>query len=221
MRRYAQSQCTGAGDADDAVQETLWLVYQRIGALRTVTSFSAWVFAIVRRECHRMWRRMNGQTELPPDDPPSFVYRPDPELRQDLIAAIHSLPDKYRDVIVDARGRQKPHPPGQADDPRISGGLEISRNGERPVAAGLHQRRHGPPRCGSGNRPSSPERRGRHRNHCDHLSESFVRRAQLIERPPGGENGDRSFSAGRFCGCGAHDGARPACANLARAAMAA
>ncbi|TGQ35650.1 RNA polymerase sigma factor [Mesorhizobium sp. M00.F.Ca.ET.216.01.1.1] len=100
IRRYAQSQCTGAGDADDAVQETLWLVYQRIGALRTVTSFSAWVFAIVRRECHRMWRRMNGQTELPPDDPPSFVYRPDPELRQDLIAAIHSLPDKYRDVIV-------------------------------------------------------------------------------------------------------------------------
>ncbi|TGV63279.1 RNA polymerase sigma factor, partial [Mesorhizobium sp. M2D.F.Ca.ET.160.01.1.1] len=81
IRRYAQSQCTGAGDADDAVQETLWLVYQRIGALRTVTSFSAWVFAIVRRECHRMWRRMNGQTELPPDDPPSFVYRPHPDLR--------------------------------------------------------------------------------------------------------------------------------------------
>lgn len=30
----------------------------------------------------------------------AIAYRPDPELRQDLIAAIHSLPDKYRDVIV-------------------------------------------------------------------------------------------------------------------------
>ncbi|WP_204319959.1 RNA polymerase sigma factor, partial [Klebsiella pneumoniae] len=37
IRRYAQSQCAGTSDADDAVQETLWLVYQRIGALRTVT----------------------------------------------------------------------------------------------------------------------------------------------------------------------------------------
>jgi RNA polymerase sigma factor (sigma-70 family) len=100
IRRYARSQCSGASDADDAVQETLWLVYQRIGALRTVTSFSAWVFAIVRRECQRMWRRMNGQREFPPDEPPSFIHRPDLELREDLIAAIHSLPDQYREVIV-------------------------------------------------------------------------------------------------------------------------
>ncbi|WP_054313379.1 RNA polymerase sigma factor [Mesorhizobium sp. 1M-11] len=100
IRRYAKTQCAGASDADDAVQETLWLVYRRIGALRTVTSFSAWVFSIVRRECGHLWRRMHGQAALPPDDDPIFILRPDPELRQDLIAAIHSLPDKYRDVIV-------------------------------------------------------------------------------------------------------------------------
>lgn len=100
IRRYARSQCAGSSDADDAVQETLWLVYQRIGALRTVTSFSGWVFSIVRRECQRMWRRMNGRAEMPPDDHPAFVQRPELELRADLIAAIHSLPDKYRDVIV-------------------------------------------------------------------------------------------------------------------------
>ncbi|WP_240547054.1 RNA polymerase sigma factor [Mesorhizobium tianshanense] len=100
IRRYARSQCTGGTDADDAVQETLWLVYQRIGALRTVTSFSAWVFSIVRRECNRLWRQMNGRTELLADDHPAFVYRPEPELREDLIAAIHSLPDRYREVVV-------------------------------------------------------------------------------------------------------------------------
>jgi RNA polymerase sigma factor (sigma-70 family) len=100
IRRYAQTQCAGTSEADDAVQETLWLIYQRIGALRTVTSFSAWVFAIVRRECNRLWRKMHAQTELPPNDHPAFVDRPELELRADLIAAIHSLPDRYREVIV-------------------------------------------------------------------------------------------------------------------------
>ena len=28
------------------------------------------------------------------------MFRPEPELREDLIAAIHSLPDRYREVIV-------------------------------------------------------------------------------------------------------------------------
>jgi RNA polymerase sigma factor (sigma-70 family) len=100
IRRFARSQCVGVSDVDDAVQETLWVVYRRIGALRTVTSFSAWLFSIVRRECHRLWRRMNGHTELSADDDPAFVHRPEPELREDLIAAIHSLPEKYREVIV-------------------------------------------------------------------------------------------------------------------------
>lgn len=100
IRRYARIQCASQSDADDAVQETLWLVYSRIGALRTATSFSGWMFAIVRHECGRLWRRMRGQAELQPDDHPAFVDRPELELRADLIAAIHSLPDKYRDVIV-------------------------------------------------------------------------------------------------------------------------
>lgn len=100
IRRYAQSQCAEGSDVDDAVQETLWRVYRRIGTLRAVASYSAWVFAIVQRECNRLWRRMWGQVELPPDDHPAFVERPEPELRADLISAIHSLPDRYRDVIV-------------------------------------------------------------------------------------------------------------------------
>ena len=100
IRRYAQTQCASASDVDDAEQETLLVVYRRIGTLRTVTSFSAWVFAIVRRECNRMWRKMHGHVELLPDDHPAFIDRPELELREDLIAAIHSLPDRYRDVIV-------------------------------------------------------------------------------------------------------------------------
>ena len=38
----------------ETAQETLLLVYRRIGALRTVTSFSAWMFSIVRHEYGRL-----------------------------------------------------------------------------------------------------------------------------------------------------------------------
>jgi hypothetical protein len=42
IRRYAARNCRAA-DIDDAVQETLLLLYRRIGTLRAVTSFSAWL----------------------------------------------------------------------------------------------------------------------------------------------------------------------------------
>lgn len=100
LRRIATSQCASAEDADDAVQESLWLVYRRIGALRTVTSFGAWTFSIVRRECQRLMRQMRGQTQLPAEDHPIFAYDTMPVLRIDLAAAIQSLPEKYREAIV-------------------------------------------------------------------------------------------------------------------------
>lgn len=100
MRRIARSQCASAADADDAVQESLWLVYRRIGALRTVGSFGAWMFSIVRRECQRLMRHMRDQTQLPADDNRIFAYNATPGLRIDLVTAIQSLPDKYREAIV-------------------------------------------------------------------------------------------------------------------------
>lgn len=100
LHRIAATQCASSADADDAVQETLLLVYRRIGALRTVTSYTAWLFAIVRHECRRLMRRMRGQVELPADDNPIFAYYTTPDLRADLAAAIQSLPDKYRVAIV-------------------------------------------------------------------------------------------------------------------------
>lgn len=100
LKRIAATQCANAADADDAVQETLWQVYRRIGALRTISSYTAWMFSIVRRECQRLMKRMRGQVELPEDDHPLFAYYATPDLRFDLAAAIQSLPDKYREAIV-------------------------------------------------------------------------------------------------------------------------
>lgn len=100
LRRIAQSQCAQGVDPDDAVQESLLLIYRRIGALRTLASFPAWMFSIVRRECQRLYRSMRGQVELPEADHPVFVYTDHFELRRDLAAAIQSLPEKYREAIV-------------------------------------------------------------------------------------------------------------------------
>lgn len=100
LRRIALTQCAAGVDADDAVQESLLLIYRRIGALRTVAAFPAWSFSIVRRECHRLWRAMRGEVELPAEDHPMFAYTEHPELHLDLAAAIQSLPKKYREAII-------------------------------------------------------------------------------------------------------------------------
>ena len=100
VRRYAVRNCRMA-DVDDAVQETLLLLYRRIGTLRAVTSFSAWLFAVARRACYRLLRMSAGI----PDDPVDAVdarwahLAPD-DIRIDLSRAIHSLPEHYREVIL-------------------------------------------------------------------------------------------------------------------------
>ncbi len=100
LLRIAHTQCAAGVDADDAVQESLLLIYRRIGALRAVAAFPAWMFSIVRRECHRLWRAMRGEAGIPASDHPVFAYTERPELRSDLAAAIQSLPDKYREAII-------------------------------------------------------------------------------------------------------------------------
>lgn len=99
-RRIAYTECASSADAEDATQESLLLMYKRIGALRAVASFSAWMYSIIRNECRKLIRRMRGQAQ--PADLSTVVlsYRSTPGLHSDLAAAIQSLPDKYREVIL-------------------------------------------------------------------------------------------------------------------------
>ncbi len=100
IRRYARITCK-VDDIDTAVQDALWLVYRRIGALRVVTSFSAWLFAIVRRECQRLARRtLRLQPIEAIENDGAFATRPVEDLRIDLVAAIQSLPEHYRVIIL-------------------------------------------------------------------------------------------------------------------------
>lgn len=100
IRRIADLECASSADADDATQETLLAVYHRIGVLRTITSYTSWLFSIVRHECQRLMRRMRSELPLPPEDDAIFAYSTAPELRLDLAAALESLPDKYREAII-------------------------------------------------------------------------------------------------------------------------
>lgn len=101
LRRYARTACRTSSDVDDAVQEALWLLYRRIGTLRAVTALSAWLFAIVRRECLRLARRAMGTA--PHDEQAradAVLSMPNAELRSELASAIQSLPTHYRDVVI-------------------------------------------------------------------------------------------------------------------------
>ena len=100
IRRYAARNCRAA-DIDDAVQETLLLLYRRVGTLRAVTSFSAWLFAVARRACLRLLRMSADIPDSAADDVDArlALLRPE-DLRIDLSRAIQSLPDHYREVIL-------------------------------------------------------------------------------------------------------------------------
>jgi RNA polymerase sigma factor (sigma-70 family) len=100
VRRYAARNCRAA-DIDDAVQETLLLLYLRIGTLRAVSSFSAWLFAVARRACQRLLRMSIGLSDDLPDAMEARLAHLRPEdIRIDLSRAIQSLPEHYREVIL-------------------------------------------------------------------------------------------------------------------------
>ena len=99
IRRYARAACR-ADDVDDAIQEALWLLYRRVGTIRTVASFSRWLFSVVRRECLRLARR-SGLTPAPlAEDEHAVAAQSDEVLRLDLAGAIQSLSPQYRTVVI-------------------------------------------------------------------------------------------------------------------------
>lgn len=98
IRRYARATCSSAADAEDAAQEALWLLFRRVGTIRSLAAISGWLFTVVRRECLRLARRAG--LPLPADGEAAVLERPDVELRLDIAAAIEALPAHYREVAL-------------------------------------------------------------------------------------------------------------------------
>lgn len=102
IRRYAQRSCKHTSDAEDAVQETLFVLYRHIGALRSTAALSSWLFTTVHRFCLGLAKRLvtldfsdiEFQSAFSRQVPPSHA------LRLDVAAAIQSLPPHYREVVI-------------------------------------------------------------------------------------------------------------------------
>ena len=102
LRRYAERQCAASSDVEDAVQESLIIVYRQVSTLRVAGAFTGWLFQIVRRECLRLARRSFrfGDPLATANAERLLAKSSDVELRLDLALAIQSLPDLYREVII-------------------------------------------------------------------------------------------------------------------------
>ena len=102
IRRYARRTCRTASDAEEAVQETLIILYRKVGTLRQAGAISGWLFRIVNRYCLRLALRIAGLPSAIEAEAAEkhFAQVPRPELRLDIARAIQSLPDQYREVVV-------------------------------------------------------------------------------------------------------------------------
>ena len=102
IRRYARRTCRTTSDIEDAVQETLIILYRRVSALREAAAVSGWLFTIVQRQCLRLASVLVGaQTDeeaVALDR--RLAHMPLHDLRIDLAHAIESLPVQYREVVL-------------------------------------------------------------------------------------------------------------------------
>lgn len=101
MVRFAERHCV-IHDVEDAVQESLILTSRHITTLRATDAFFGWIFRIVKRECDRLKRAWRVHVyDYAPDQPmPEPVFEVQAGLREDLIAALQSLPPHYLDVLL-------------------------------------------------------------------------------------------------------------------------
>src|SRR5262249_52694797 len=150
LRRYANRECA-SDDVEEAVQDALWLLYRRLGALRMIGAFSAWLFQIIRRECLRRARKRHdlvGWNELEMSACADERHC-DEDLRIDLTRAISRLPQKYREVVIlrDVRGFSSEEAAGRLGIPMAGAKSRLHRArqmlrtelGQRPLAKGVMQ----------------------------------------------------------------------------------
>jgi RNA polymerase sigma factor (sigma-70 family) len=102
IRRYARKQCHRTSAIEDVVQEALIVLYRRIGNVRDPLALAGWIFRMVTRLCMLpVLGLIRGAEELSERHEAEYFSRmPQDDLRIDLVRALESLPDAYREVIL-------------------------------------------------------------------------------------------------------------------------
>ena len=96
LSRYAKRHCHSA-DVEDAVQDALWIISQRVSTLMAARAFATWSFSIIRRICYRLTRDQKHLREAYGPEPAFF---PSQELRVAIAQALARLPEPYRQVVI-------------------------------------------------------------------------------------------------------------------------
>jgi RNA polymerase sigma factor (sigma-70 family) len=102
IRRYARKQCHRTTAIEDVVQEALIVLYRRIGNVRDPVALAAWIFKMVTRLCMLpVLGLMRGAEELTErHEAQHFARMPRDALRIDLVRALESLPEIYREMLL-------------------------------------------------------------------------------------------------------------------------
>ena len=102
IRRYARRQCHRTTAIEDVVQEALIVLYRRLGNVRDPLAIAGWIFRVVTRLCMLpVLALIRGAEELTErHEAAYFAQVPKDELRVDVVRALESLPDMYREVIL-------------------------------------------------------------------------------------------------------------------------
>ncbi|MES2106876.1 MAG: sigma-70 family RNA polymerase sigma factor [Pseudomonadota bacterium] len=100
IRRYAQRRCL-LSDVDDAVQETLLILSRKVQSLRAAAAFSGWLIKVVQRECRKLGRITLNHDPYEEEKVEQWLSaKPTDAIRLDLVAALESLPEHYREIIL-------------------------------------------------------------------------------------------------------------------------
>lgn len=99
LSRYAKRHCQ-SDDIEEAVQDALWIVYRKIGALRTVAAFTGWMFQVVKRACLAYARRRLRFLPLEDIAERQDETVSDPDLRLALVQALERMDCDYRAILL-------------------------------------------------------------------------------------------------------------------------
>jgi RNA polymerase sigma factor (sigma-70 family) len=102
VQRFARSLCSTPEDAEDAAQEALIVLYQKIGTLRAAAALASWMFQIVRHECIRRSRlALRGPIATSTSEQSSVEDVVMARLEvQRIVDSIAALPADQRAVLV-------------------------------------------------------------------------------------------------------------------------
>jgi RNA polymerase sigma-70 factor (ECF subfamily) len=152
IHRFGLRMCRTAHDADDVLQDTLVSVTKHLAEFEGRSSLTSWVFTLARTACSRRRRGLKNAPALSDDALVSSADgAPSPEARaadQELVtalsAALDSLTDDYREVILlrDVEGLSAPEAAAalgisvDALKSRLHRAREALRTALRPVLEG-------------------------------------------------------------------------------------